>query len=96
MNIKVSNQIEIDKNEVLRYLEYKNQKIDKKLNSIIDDCIKLTKSKINPRYTLGVYSILKEKINDNYQIKWMPKEIEMGGNSEVERKILKKPTYQAN
>lgn len=75
MNIKVSNQIEIDKNEVLRYLEYKNQKIDKKLNSIIDDCIKLTKSKINPRYTLGVYSILKEKINDTYQIKFKDSEL---------------------
>ena len=75
MNIKVFNQIEIDKNEVLRYLEYKNQKIDDNLNSIIDDCIKLTKSKINPRYILGVYSILKEKINDNYQIKFKDSEL---------------------
>ena len=75
MNIKFSDKIEIDKKEVLRYLEYKNQKIDKKLNFIIDDCIKLTKSKINPRYTLGVYSILKEKINDNYQIKFRDSEL---------------------
>ena len=74
MNIKFSDKIEIDKKEVLRYLEYKNQKIDSNLNSIIDDCIKLTKSKINPRYTLGVYSILKEKINDTYQIKFKDSE----------------------
>ena len=75
MNIKFYDKIEIDKKEVLRYLEYKNQKIDSNLNSIIDDCIKLTKSKINPRYTLGVYSILKEKINYNYQIKFRDSEL---------------------
>ena len=44
--------------------------IDEKLDHTIDECIKITKQKINPRYTLGVYSILKEKIDDSYQIKF--------------------------
>ena len=69
MEKNFANLIEIDKNEVLRYLEYNGQYIDEKLDHIIDECIKITKQKINPRYTLGVYSILKEKIDDSYQIK---------------------------
>ncbi|WP_305303067.1 vitamin B12 dependent-methionine synthase activation domain-containing protein [Romboutsia ilealis] len=64
------NSIDIDKKEVLRYLEYNGQHIDEKLDYIIDECIKITKEKINPRYTLGVYSILKEKIDNSYQIKF--------------------------
>ena len=64
------NSIKIDKSEVLRYLEYKGQYIDEKLDYTIDECIKITKEKINPRYTLGVYSILKENIDDSYQIKF--------------------------
>lgn len=64
------NSIKIDKNEVLRYLEYNGQYIDEKLDYIIDECIKITKEKINPRYTLGVYSILKYKIDDSYKIKF--------------------------
>ena len=70
MEKNFANLIEIDKNEVLRYLEYNGQYIDEKLDHIIDECIKITKQKINPRYTLGVYSILKEKIDDSYQIKF--------------------------
>ncbi|WP_296645649.1 vitamin B12 dependent-methionine synthase activation domain-containing protein [Romboutsia sp. 13368] len=75
MDIKISKSIEIDKSEVLRYLEYKGQKIDETLDSIIDECIKITKEKINPRYTLGVYSILREKINDSYQIRFKDSDI---------------------
>ena len=70
MEKNFANLIEIDKNEVLRYLEYNGQYIDEKLDHIIDECIKITKQKINPRYNLGVYSILKEKIDDSYQIKF--------------------------
>ena len=51
------NLIEINKNEVLRYLEYNGQYIDEKLDHTIDECIKITKQKINTRSTLGVYSI---------------------------------------
>ena len=63
------NSIKIGKDEVLRYLEYNGQYIDENLDCVIDDCRKITKEKINPRYTLGVYSILKENIDDSYQIK---------------------------
>ncbi len=51
--------IKINKNEVLRYLEYKGQNIDSDLYSKIENCINETKEKINPRYTMGVYSISK-------------------------------------
>lgn len=64
------NSIDIDKKEVLRYLEYNGQHIDEKLDCIIDECIKITKEKIDPRYTFGVYSILKERIDNSYQIKF--------------------------
>ena len=40
------NLIEINKNEVLRYLEYNGQYIDEKLDHTIDECIKITKNKI--------------------------------------------------
>ncbi len=51
--------ININRNEVLRYLEYKGQEIDSDLYSKIENCINETKEKINPRYTMGVYSISK-------------------------------------
>lgn len=51
------NLIEINKNEVLRYLEYKGQDISDNLDETIDKCIETTKDKINPRYTLRVYPI---------------------------------------
>ena len=80
MEKNFANLIEIDKNEVLRYLEYNGQYIDEKLDHIIDECIKITKQKINPRYTLGVYSILKEKIDDSYQIKFKDSNISIKAN----------------
>lgn len=63
------NLIKIDKNEVLRYLEYNGQNIDDNLNNIIDQCIEITKNKVNPRYLLRVYPILREKNSlDEYEI----------------------------
>lgn len=53
----------IDRNEVLRYLEYKGQEINESLEDIIEECIKTTIEKINPRYTLRVYPILKKDDN---------------------------------
>lgn len=61
MFIDFSQKIDINKKEVLRYLEYKGQEIDDNLNNIIDECIKLTQSEINPRYILRVYSILRDE-----------------------------------
>ena len=58
-----SNLIKIDKQEVLRYLKYNGQNINDNLNNIIDECIEITKNKVNPRYILRVYPILTEKDN---------------------------------
>lgn len=49
--------IQINYEEVLRYLGYKGQDIDDNLKEIIDKCINLTKNRINPRYILRVYPI---------------------------------------
>ena len=57
--------ININKYEVLRYLEYKGQDINDNLNSIIDECRTLTKEKINPRYISRVYSIKRYISSDN-------------------------------
>lgn len=57
---KFINKIDIDKKEVLRYLEYKGQKINSELDNLIDICIEITRQSINPRYNLRVYTILKE------------------------------------
>ena len=49
--------ISIDREEVLRYLEYKGQDIDNNLIEIIEECRNIAKDRINPRYTFRVYSI---------------------------------------
>lgn len=49
--------VEIDKNEVLRYLQYKNQDIKSDLLDIIDQSIEETKKIINPRFMMRKYSI---------------------------------------
>lgn len=49
--------ISIDREEVLRYLEYKGQDIDNNLVEIIEECRNIAKDRINPRYTFRVYSI---------------------------------------
>ncbi|MEG2458087.1 MAG: vitamin B12 dependent-methionine synthase activation domain-containing protein [Bacilli bacterium] len=55
------NFIDIKNEEVLRYLEYKDQIIDDNLNKLIQQCRNITKDRINPRYTFRVYSIKKNK-----------------------------------
>ncbi|MCC0633133.1 vitamin B12 dependent-methionine synthase activation domain-containing protein [Clostridioides sp. ZZV15-6388] len=52
--------ISINQSEVLRYLQYKGQEIDKELKETIDECIETAKNKINPRYISRIYPI---KIN---------------------------------
>ena len=49
--------ISIDREEVLRYLEYKGQDIDNNLVEIIEECRNIAKDRINPKYTFRVYSI---------------------------------------
>lgn len=65
MNRDFVNLIDINKDEVLRYLEYKGQDIDDKLSCIINECRILTKEKINPRYISRVYSIKKNILSDD-------------------------------
>lgn len=56
--------IEINKDEVLRYLGYKNQIIDEKIILIIDECIEEVKKTINPRvvYEYKDIKILDEEV----------------------------------
>lgn len=49
--------LEINYDEVLRYLGYRGQKISEELENTIKECIQQTKNKINPRYILRVYPI---------------------------------------
>jgi hypothetical protein len=66
MSLNFDNLIEVNEKEVLRYLEYKGQYISDNLKNNIDECIKITKEKINPRYILGVYPILRENDSTCY------------------------------
>ena len=61
--------VEIDKNEVLRYLQYKNQEIKSDLLDIIDQSIEETKKIINPRFMMRKYSIKKKKLFLIFNIK---------------------------
>lgn len=49
------------KEEVLRYLGYKNQKIQQSLNDLIDECIKEVQGYIKPKYIFEIYDIKKSK-----------------------------------
>ena len=44
--------IKIDKKEVLRYLQYKNQNINEDLSNLINESIEETKKIINPKFVL--------------------------------------------
>lgn len=67
-NNDVIKDIEIDKNEVLRYLQYKGQNIEDDLNNTIDECVELTLSTINPRF---IYSscILDSSVEGTIKLK---------------------------
>lgn len=56
MNIDLKN-LNINYDEVLRYLEYNGQNLSEGLKETINQCINITKNKINPRYILRVYPI---------------------------------------
>ncbi len=55
--------ISINQSEVLRYLQYRGQEIDKDLKYTIDECVAITKNKINPRYLSRIYPIRINKDN---------------------------------
>lgn len=60
------NNLNIDKNEVLRYLGHKNQDIDDELNDLIDLCIKEIKETAKPLYTYKIFDV--EKIEDGISV----------------------------
>ncbi|NMS91907.1 Vitamin B12 dependent methionine synthase, activation domain protein [Clostridioides difficile] len=62
-NLIEKGNININQSEVLRYLQYKGQEIDKDLKYTIDECVNITKNKINPRYLSRVYPIKINKDN---------------------------------
>ncbi|MCY6369600.1 methionine synthase [Clostridium ganghwense] len=49
----------IDKEEVLRYLGYKNQKLERSLELLIDECIEEIKKYIPYKYTFKIFDIEK-------------------------------------
>ncbi len=49
--------LNIDKNEVLRYLGYRNQEIDEDLDKLIDQCIKEVKDSSKPKYIYKVFDL---------------------------------------
>ena len=67
MKYNIKNLIEIDKNEVLRYLQYRDQNIDNDLLETIKNCINRTKEIINPRFIFRKYEI--EKVNGEVCLK---------------------------
>ncbi|WP_297132925.1 vitamin B12 dependent-methionine synthase activation domain-containing protein [Terrisporobacter sp.] len=60
----ISKLLQIDKKEVLRYLQYKNQNLSNNINEEIDNCINRTREIINPRYVFRTYFIEKQDINN--------------------------------
>ena len=49
--------LSIDRNEVLRYLGYKDQDIDANLNELIDDCISEVRKAAKPRYVYKFFTL---------------------------------------
>lgn len=60
--------ININENEVLRYLQYKNQELSEDIKNQIQESIQLTKKIINPRYIYKTYSIKKYKSEEDIKI----------------------------
>lgn len=55
------NSININKDEVLRYLGYKNQALEENTLALINEGIEETKSLIDPRYSYRFFTILREE-----------------------------------
>lgn len=59
--------MEVDKNETLRYLEYKKGEIPESIDSLIDDCIMEIKRICNWKYVYKIFNI--EKSQDAIKLK---------------------------
>lgn len=53
--------MKIDKKQVLRYLGYKGQYIDKNINSIIDKCVKETENTVQNKFLYEVFPLVRDK-----------------------------------
>ena len=62
MGNNIKEQVNINKAEVLRYLQYKNQYIDDNLLYKIEKCIEKTRKIINPRFIYREYFIQKQEL----------------------------------
>lgn len=51
----------IDKKEVLRYLGYRGQYIDKNMDKLIDDCIEETEKAVQEHFLYNVFPIIKKE-----------------------------------
>lgn len=51
----------IDKKEVLRYLGYRGQYIDKNMNKLIDECIEETEEVVQENFLYNVFPIIKKE-----------------------------------
>ncbi len=54
------NKSPINKNEVLRYLGYRNQNLDEATNDLIDECMEEMRSLIKEKHIYGFFGICKE------------------------------------
>lgn len=63
-NFSIYNNLNINKNEVLRYLGYRGQEISNEIKSLIEECIKEMKNLVNPRCTYKYSQVeIKSEVN---------------------------------
>lgn len=48
---------DINRREILRYLGYKNQEADEKVNRIVEDCLELLWKNVSPKYRVREFSL---------------------------------------
>lgn len=64
MTKNIKSLLQIDRKEVLRYLQYRNQTLSENMEEEINKCINITKKIVNPRYICKTYSIEKHDIDN--------------------------------
>ncbi|MFD3158552.1 methionine synthase [Haloimpatiens sp. FM7330] len=58
--------MEVNKSQVLRYLGYNNQAVDKKMEELIDNCMKEINIYSKSKYTYKIFNI--QKVNDDIKL----------------------------
>ena len=67
----IKNLLNIDENEVLRYLQYKNQDLSEEIKNQIQESIQLTKETINPRCIYKICSVEKCKTEEDEKVVYL-------------------------